>query len=106
MSLATLHTDAGKLLAATRGYPARIAMRAAERIVVDVFKTEPEVAKAMQRWHAGGADRDSSEPQGFIDAGHAPAFALIDVATRKPLLLIGALGAFAALPILLLSKFI
>lgn len=106
MSLATLHTDAGNMLAAARGFRAQLAMRAAERIVVRIFKTDAELAKAMQRWHADIGDRDPSESRAFVDAGHARAFALIGLATRKPLLLLGALSAFATLPMLLLLKFI
>lgn len=106
MSLATLHTDARRLLATARGYPTRLATRAAISLAVHVFKTEPVLANAMQSWHARANGDDSAPPQAFIDEGRAPAFALIGVAARKPQLLIGALAAFAVLPVLILYKFI
>lgn len=105
MSLATLHTDAHKRLATVRGYPARLAMRAAIGIAVRLFKADPATVDAMQTWHANAKDSAETLPA-LNEVGSTPAFALIGVATRKPLLLVGALAAFAAFPVLLLFKFI
>lgn len=105
MSLATFHTDANKRLATVRGYPARLAMRAAIGIAVRLFKADPAAVAAMQTWHANARDL-AATPPALNEAGCTPAFALIGVAARKPLLLVGSLAAFAALPVLLLFKFI
>lgn len=105
MSLATLHTDAHRLLVAARAYPSRLAARAAIAIAVHVFRTEPALAHAMQSWRAAAKGEVSLPPPAFIESGRAPAFALIGVANRRPRLLIGAVAAFVALPVLILYKF-
>nr|WP_315595542.1 hypothetical protein [uncultured Cupriavidus sp.] len=106
MSLATLHTDARKLLAAASVYPTRMAARAAIGIAVHFFRTEPALAYAMQSWHMGANSTASEPPPALSEGSRAPAFALIGVATHKPQLLIGALAAFAPLPILIICRFI
>lgn len=106
MSLETLHTDAHRRLVVARSYPARIAIRAAIAVAVRLLKTDPTTAAAMQAWHSGAGGATAAPPATFTDGGGTPAFALIGVATRKPMLVIGAIAGLAALPILLLSKLI
>jgi len=106
MSLAALHTDAHRRLLAVRSYPARLAMSFANWVAVALFKADPATVAAMNAWHAGGHGQYSAEPpSAFTDHGHAPTFALLGVAARKPMLVIGALAAFAALPVLLLFRY-
>lgn len=106
MSLATLHTDAHRRLEAARSYPASLAMRAATAIAVRIFKADSETVAAMKVWHADALKSAAAvpAPAAFTEAGRIPAFALTGIATRKPLLLIGALVGFAALPVFLFLK--
>lgn len=106
MSLATLHTDAHRLLEAARAYPSDVAMRAATAIAVQMFKTDSATVAAMKEWHvdAKRSDEALTTPAAFTEAGRTPAFALTGIAARKPLLLIGALVGFAALPALVVLK--
>ncbi|WP_354676954.1 hypothetical protein [Cupriavidus plantarum] len=104
MSLATLHTDARRRLAAVRGYPAKLATRVATGIAVRVFRLNPAAAADMRAWHTHDDQVDTPPPAGLISDGRALSFALIGIATQRPLFLIAALGALAALPFLILSK--
>lgn len=106
MSLATLHTEARRRLIAAQGYPARFAARAAIGVAVHALKAERTQAAAMHAWHTDASHRDLSPPPNFVAEGCAPAFALIGIAAHRPLFLVGALAALAALPLLILSKFI
>ncbi len=104
MSLAALHTDAHKRLAAVRTYPRRLAAFVATAFTVRVFKTDPVMAHAMLAWHTDTPRIDAAPPPDFVAASLAPAFALIGVAARRPHLVIGAIAAFTALPALVLLR--
>ncbi|QET04083.1 hypothetical protein FOB72_18215 (plasmid) [Cupriavidus pauculus] len=104
MSLATLHTDAHRRLTTFRGYPARLATRVATGVAVRVFRLNPAAAVDMHAWHTRADQVDVPPPDDLVSDGRALSFALIGIATKRPLFLIGALAALAALPFLILSK--
>ncbi len=104
MSLAALHTDAHRRLAAVRAYPRQLAAFTAKATAVHVFKTAPATAHAMLAWHTDTQRGDAAPPPDFVASSGAPAFAFIGVAARRPHVVIGAIAAFTALPALLLLR--